>query len=303
MLRPAMLLPFALLALAGCGGASSGPDLVWGKKGVRDGSFVRPRAAVIDRHDRLYIVDFTARIQAFDLDGKHLGITWTTPDYRNGRPSGLSLDRDGNIIVSDSHYNCFRIYSAEGKELKRIGGDVAGSITPHLAYVSDVVQDDDGFYYVAEFGEVQRITKLDPDGKLVASWGGEGSEPGQFARVRALALGPDGLLYAADACNHRIQVFSRDGKLVRIWGTNGSGPGELSYPYDICFNARGILYVVEYGNHRVQKFTPTGESLGCWGGPGREPGRFHSPWALAIDRRGRVHVLDTENHRVQRITF
>jgi sugar lactone lactonase YvrE len=293
----------ALLALTGCGGPAAQPELVWGKKGVRDGDFVRPRAAVIDRHDRLYVVDFTARIQAFDLDGKPLGLTWTTPDYRNGRPSGLSLDRDGNLIVSDSHYHCFRIYDAGGKELKRIDGHGTAGHSIQLGYVSDVVQDDDGYYYVAEFGEVQRISKLSPDGAFVTSWGAEGSEPGQFARVRALALGADGLLYAADACNHRIQVFRRDGTLVRVWGSNGSAPGELSYPYDLAFNAQGQLYVVEYGNHRLQKFTPTGESLGCWGGPGREPGRLHSPWALAIDRHGRVHVLDTENHRVQRIRF
>jgi DNA-binding beta-propeller fold protein YncE len=301
--RSLILLLLALPVVAGCGGVASRPDLVWGKKGVRDGSFVRPRAAVIDHHDRLFIVDFTARIQAFDLDGNHLGVTWATPDYRNGRPSGLGLDLDGNIIVADSHYNCFRVYSAEGKELKCIGSPTPSAGQPHFGYVSDVVQDEDGFYYVAEFGEVQRITKLDAYGKFVTSWGAEGGEPGQFARVRALALGPDGLLYAADACNHRIQVFDRDGKLVRAWGSIGTGEGELSYPYDLAFNQEGVLYVVEYGNHRVQKFTAEGESLGCWGGPGREPGRLNCPWALAIDRRGRVHVLDTENHRVQRINF
>src|SRR5438874_1101487 len=108
----------AVLFLAGCGDVSSRPDLVWGKKGVRDGDLVRPRAAVIDHQDRLFIVDFTARIQAYDLDGHHLGITWSTPDYRKGRPSGLALDREGNLIVSDSHYHCFRIYSHDGKQLR-----------------------------------------------------------------------------------------------------------------------------------------------------------------------------------------
>src|SRR4051794_38548576 len=120
MRRPtAALAPTLLLALlSGCGGATPRPDLVWGRKGVRDGDLVRPRACVIDRHDRLFIVDFTARIQAYDLDGNHLGRTWTTPDYRKGRPSGLSLDREGNLLVSDSHYGCVRAYDADGKELR-----------------------------------------------------------------------------------------------------------------------------------------------------------------------------------------
>jgi sugar lactone lactonase YvrE len=291
-----------LLPILGCGGDNPLPELVWGRKGVRDGDVVRPRAVAIDARDRLYIVDFTARIQVYDRDGRYLGPTWNTPDYRDGRPSGLSIDRDGNLLVSDSHYHCFRIYSPDGELLRTFGGE-GGTKPGQLGYVCDVVQDEDGTYYVGEYGENQRISKFDSEGHFLKCWGSAGQEPGQFARIRALALGPNGLLYVADACNHRIQVFDREGNLVRHWGEAGKEPGQLSYPYDLAFNARGVLYVVEYGNHRVQKFTATGESLGCWGGPGREPGRLYCPWALAIDSRGRVHVLDTENHRVQRINF
>jgi DNA-binding beta-propeller fold protein YncE len=294
-------LAILLGSVASCARDRTQPELVWGRRGVQDGDLVRPRAAAIDAQDRLYLVDFTARIQVYDCEGHYLGRTWTTPDYRNGRPSGLSIDRDGNLIVSDSHYNCFRIYSPDGKELRKIGG-VAGSGPGQLGYVSDVVQDADGFYYIAEFGENQRITKLDASGQFVQSWGSMGTEPGQFARARALALGPDGNLYVADACNHRIQVFTRSGDLVRCWGEPGHEPGQLSYPFDLAFNANGELYVVEQGNHRVQKFTTTGQSLGCWGGPGREPGCLNHPWALVVDSKGRVHVVDTDNHRVQRIS-
>src|SRR5947207_13683852 len=114
---------FFLLAglLAGCGGSASRPELLWGRKGVRDGDLVRPRAIVIDRQDRLYIVDFTARIQVYDRDGKHLGLTWSTPDYRKGRPSGQGLDREGNLLVCASHYHCVRIHSPAGKDLREIG--------------------------------------------------------------------------------------------------------------------------------------------------------------------------------------
>lgn len=295
----------ALLFVAGCGGPRSAPELVWGARGVQNGQLVKPRAIAIDKEDRLYLVDWTARIQRFDTDGVYQkDKTWTPPSWNNGRPSGLSIHPDGNLIVSDSHYSTIRIYSPDGALLRSIGGK-QGTGLGELSYISDVVCDKQSNFYVAEFGENQRITKLDPDGKFITCWGEPGSEPGQFARIRALAFGPDGNLYAADACNHRIQVFTTDGKLVRIFGSSGKEPGELSYPYDVAFpmGQAEHLYVMEYGNQRVQKFTLEGKSLGTWGRPGREPGRLSSPWALAVDRLGRVHVVDSENHRVQRIRF
>jgi len=288
----------AVAWLVGCSGDASQPELVWGRRGVRNGDLVRPRAAAIDALDHLYIVDFTPRIQVFDRDGQFLGPCWTTPDYRNGRPSGLSIDRDGNLLVSDSHYNCVRVYSPEGQELRVLGKELG------LDYVGDAVQDADGYYYLAEAGSLRQcVTRLDAEGRLLSRWGQAGAKPGEFARIRALCTGPDGLLYVADACNHRIQVFTRQGQLVRYWGQPGSAEGQLSYPYDLAFDNGGVLYVVEYGNHRVQKFTPEGTPLGCWGGPGHGPGQLHNPWALVVDSKGRVHVLDTENNRVQRIRF
>src|SRR5262249_57616146 len=130
------------------------------------GDFVNQRGIAIDASDCLYIVDFTARIQVYDRDGNHLGLTWTTPDHRNGRPSGLSIDRDGNLLVSDSHYGCLRIYSREGELLRTIGGDM-GTAPGQFGYICDAVQDADRNYYVAEFGGNQRITKLHVDGHFI----------------------------------------------------------------------------------------------------------------------------------------
>ena len=186
-----ILITLLLVALAGCGGPSAEPELIYGKRGVIGGEFIKPRAVAIDTKDRVYIVDYTARIQVFqvtDRECKYLNLCWTTPDYRNGRPSGLSIDRDGNLLVSDSHYNCLRIYSPEGKELRKIGGE-AGTGPGQFSYISDAVQDSDGFYYVAEFGELPRISKLDAEGRFVCCWGSGGQEPGQFSRIRAAGAG------------------------------------------------------------------------------------------------------------------
>jgi DNA-binding beta-propeller fold protein YncE len=283
---------------------ASKPDRVWGQRGVMPGEVARPRAAALDpRTGHLFLVDFTARIQCYDLDGQHLGVTWTTPDFRNGRPSGLGIDQSGNLLVADSHYHCVRVYDHQGRELRVLGG-TAGSEPGQFGYVSDCVQDVEGNYFISEFGANDRITKLDPSGNFLRVIGKAGQGPGEFSRIRALAIGPEGMLYVVDACNHRIQVLTRDGEYVREFGSPGPEPGQLHYPYDLAFHPDGLLYVVERGNHRVQKFDPkTGQSLGTWGRGGRSPGQLADPWALVIDPFGRVHIVDTENHRVQRIKF
>ncbi len=287
-----------LLLLTGCGKKAGKPDLVWGSFGVTDGHFTTPRAAAIDPKGNLFIVDMQAKIQRFDLNGKSTGVSWHTPDYRNGRPSGLGIDREGHLMVCDSHYHCVRIYDAVGQQLRVIEG-----VEGEFGYVSDAVQDEEGYFYIAEFGDRDQITKLDADGKFVSRWGKIGLENGEFNRVRALALGPDKLLYAADANNHRIQAFDRSGKWIRTIGSLGENPGELNYPFDIAFNSKGELIVLERGNHRVQKMTTKGESLAIWGGPGRQPGQLNDPWALAVDAQDRVHVIDSKNHRVQRFSW
>lgn len=294
---------FAALA-AGCGEATDSIgrlDLVWGRRGISDGRLQKPRAMAIDENELLYIVDMTARIQVFTTDGEFVR-AWQTPIHTNGRPTGISIDRQGRVLVADTHYFRVLIYSPLGEMLQQIGG-VEGHAPGEFGLVTDVVQDRDGNLYVSEYGEYDRIQKLAPDGSFLLQWGGHGSEPGQFMRPQHMAIDEQDRIWVCDACNHRIQIFDTDGKLLNMWGTAGSEPGQLYYPYDLVFDDADNVYVCEYGNHRVQKFTRSGQSLGCWGHQGREPGELHNPWALVRDRHGRIHVLDTSNHRVQRVVM
>ncbi|MCX7425753.1 MAG: NHL repeat-containing protein [Planctomycetia bacterium] len=274
-------------------------DLVWGRRGISDGRFNKPRAMAIDAKDRIFVVDMTARIQAFDTDGNFL-YGWQTPEHANGKPTGLTIGRDGNVLVADTHYYRVLIYSPEGKLLRTIGG-TQGQKPGEFGLVTDVVEDRQGNYYVSQYGEYDRIQKYSADGRFLLYWGGHGSQPGEFVRPQNLAIDEDDHIWVADAGNHRIQVFDSEGKLLFYWGSEGSEPGQLSYPYDLVLAPDGTVYVCEYGNHRVQHFTRDGRSLGCWGTPGRQEGQLYNPWALVMDREGRLHVLDTNNHRVERI--
>lgn len=275
-------------------------DLVWGRRGLGEGRLQKPRAMAL--HDQeLYIVDMTARIQVFDLDGNYLRY-WQTPTHAKGRPSGLSFDRQGRLLVADTHYFRVLVYSPQGELLDTLGGR-NGQQGGEFGFVTDAVQDSQGNFFISEYGEFDRVQKLAPDGTFILQWGGHGEKPGQFLRPQSLAIDGHGRIWVADACNHRVQVFDSNGELLFLWGREGTAPGELRYPYDLALDPQGNVYVSEFGNHRVQKFTSDGTSLGCWGSFGRQAGELNTPWALVLDDLGRVHVLDTLNHRVQRISF
>ncbi len=299
----------AATVLAGFGGcvpittAGRLPDLIWGRRGLSEGRLMKPRAMTIDEKDHIYVVDLTGRIQVFDADGVYLR-SWRTPVIVQGKPLGLAIGIDGNVIVADTHYFRVLFYSRDGvlDESRTIGG-VNGDEPGQFQFVTDVVQAANGHFYIGHYGQSDMIQEFDPAGHFVRRWGTQGSEPGQFSRPQTLVLDKAGLLWITDSCNHRIQVFSLDGsepKLERIWGTAGSAPGQLQYPYGLDFDADGSLLIAEFGNHRVQRFSPEGKSLELWGGAGKEPGQFTNPWALIVDSKRRLHVLDSMNHRVQR---
>lgn len=291
-------------AVAGCDTsvpAPGAPELVWSERGLLNGQLQKPRAMAVNSDDEIYVVDFTARIQVFDRDGKFLR-GWMTPDSSVGRPTGLSIDRDGRLLVANTHYYQVLIYSPEGELVDSLGG-TRGHGPGEFGLVTDAVQDSQGNYYVAEYGEYDRIQKFTRDGEFITQWGSHGFEPGQFRRPQNLAVDAEDNIWVVDACNHRVQVFDSAGKLLRIWGEKGDAPGQLYYPYDLLLDSEGNVYISEFGNCRVQKFTPDGESLACWGREGRRPGELSRPWAIVMDTQDRIHVLDTENHRVQRITL
>jgi DNA-binding beta-propeller fold protein YncE len=289
-------------SVAGFG--SGRPETVWGEQGMRPGQLQKPRAMAIDARGELYIVDKSARIQVFDQDGGFLR-GWRTPEWANGKPTGLSFDQAGRLLVADTHYFRILFYERDGTLLadKTLGGTF-GHEPGTFGLVTDAVTDSQGCLYVSEYGDHDRIQKFSPQGEYLMEWGSHGSEPGQFARPQSMAVDENDLLWVVDACNDRVQVFDARGTTVRqlkCWGRRGAEPGQMRYPYDLVLSPDGYVYIVEFGNHRVQKFTRDGQSVATWGSQGRGPGQLFNPWALVQDERGRIHVLDTYNHRVQRL--
>ena len=73
----------------------------WGKRGSGPGEFDTPHSIAIDSRGRIFVADRSnSRVQIFDQDGKFLD-QWK----QFGRPSGIYIDRNDNMVVADSQSN------------------------------------------------------------------------------------------------------------------------------------------------------------------------------------------------------
>jgi sugar lactone lactonase YvrE len=73
----------------------------WGKRGSGPGEFDTPHSIAIDSRGRIFVADRSnSRIQIFDQDGRFID-QWK----QFGRPSGVYIDRNDNMVVADSQSN------------------------------------------------------------------------------------------------------------------------------------------------------------------------------------------------------
>ncbi|MHB8878130.1 MAG: NHL repeat-containing protein [Myxococcaceae bacterium] len=186
----------------------------------------------------------------------------------------------------------------------------------------------------------ERLLVADPDGRQVLSvaWRQGEHEPvtcdAPWVSPMAVAVGPDGSIYVADAgagrvvrksgssCTsigagvlqrptglafsegriwvvdppaHRLISFSPDGRELSRFGGRGDAAGEFNYPTAVATGKGGSLVVVDALNFRVAALSPSGQPLATVGEPGEGGGGFGRPKAVAVDELGRLYVTDAQH--------
>src|SRR5690606_39053267 len=163
--------------------------------GAEVGTFGRPWCVAVAGDGTFFVSDsLHDRVQAFDSTGA-LRDVWGGYGTQAGRydtPLGGVLDAHGQVYVVDSENHRIQVHASDGAVLRVIGGDGPGDDghgfdpgqfhDPH-----GIAVDSQGFIYVTDTAN-HRVQKLDPSGAVVAVWGGEGIENGQFIRPVAIAV-------------------------------------------------------------------------------------------------------------------
>lgn len=278
---------------------------MFGSAGMGRGEFNYPRGMAISPVDGcVFAVDKSARIQRFDPQGRY-ETEWRMPEWDNGKPTNLHVDRRNRVWVPDTHYSRVIVYDRDGRELFRFGTNGTGP--GQFIWPTSLITDEQGNTYVGEFGGNDRISKFAPPASdtrgesptYLFSFAHGEPETGGTSRPQGMAFDDEGILWVADAANHRLSRFTREGKYLGSLGQMGEGPGQFHYPYHLAIRPDRSLLVCDYGNNRIERLDRNGKMLDSWGSVGRMKGQICHPWSLDLSKDGSVYVLDSWNNRVQ----
>jgi len=171
-----------------------------GSGGVCDGyPVVQPRGIGVDSSDNVWVANGCDRVQKFDSQGNYLfqfGSTGSGSGQFNV-PATVTFDSLGYAYVGDWGNSRIQKFDGSGNFLLQWPRARGAAI--------DIAVDAHDYVYVASG---RSITKHDPVGNLLTTWGGIGDGEGKFREISGLAIDNVGFIYVTDIVSALVQVFS-----------------------------------------------------------------------------------------------
>jgi sugar lactone lactonase YvrE len=227
-------------------------------------------------------------------------------------PSGIFLDNNGNIYISDYSNNRIQKFSA-GSTSASSGMTVAGSngsgnslnqINPEGIYI-----DASGNLFVADNSnnrilEFPAGSSSSTNGIIVAGGNGQGNAANQLNYPSAVTLDTIGNIYVADADNGRVQMFPSGSSS----STNGVTVAKLGTPSGIIVDRNSNIYVSD-GDNSILKFpagstaSTQGDTVAGGNGQGNAANQLNLYFGrLFLDLNGNIYVADANNNRIQKFS-
>jgi len=226
-------------------------------------------------------------------DVQIIGSRGTAPGQFN-KPRSIALDTNDNLFVVDM--------TARVQKFSRDGVFSSFWQMPQTdkGKPKGMCRDAQGNIVVVE-PHYSRVNHFTSDGQLAAQWGIHGTNAGQLAMPRAVAVDTQGRIFVSEyGMTERVQSFSADGKkLLRVIGQEGSADGEFNRAEGLGLDSVGRLYVADSCNHRIQVFSPEGKWLRSYGRAGTGPGEMSYPYDIRVDAAGYQFVCEFGNSRIQ----
>ncbi|MES9971001.1 MAG: 6-bladed beta-propeller [Candidatus Thiodiazotropha sp.] len=209
--------------------------------GSGGGALVKPINIEIDEDGTKYITD-TKRMQivVFDQDDNYLRSFGVEGQFK---PSDVALDRD-RLYVADLLDSKIHVLDKSSGETLFTFPPKDKSSPAHLAHPTNITLHD-GYIYVADSTQAQ-VNKYTTSGEYVTTIGQMGTNIGQFARPKGVAIDNVGNIYVVDAAFENVQIFSSDGELLLFFGESGYERRNINLPTTVVIDYDNNAYFQQY---------------------------------------------------------
>jgi len=262
---------------------------------VADADWVTPSGIAVDDAGNVYVVDVSNRLRKWTPAGAESTLAGSgSPGFADGTgvaaqfkyPTGLAVDKAGNIFVADNGNRRIRKVTPAGVVSTLAGSGVAGyadgaGASARFSAPNGVAVDNAGNLFVT-------------DGSNIFP-GATGDQP--------------------DLLNFSVRKVTPAGVVSTLAGSNVSGYADavgaearFDFPNGVAVDGDGNVYVTDIWNGRIRKVTPSG-AVSTIGGPGifrgdidgaGDAAQFFWPKGLAVDSAGALYVADTQNGRLRK---
>ena len=131
------------------------------------------------------------------------------------------------------------------------------------------------------------------DGTHIKSFGGEGTQPGEFSRPSGIALHANNII-VAEQNNSRVQEVSKQGQYLSHFGAQGSLDRQLHRPCGLSIDSDGNILVADSLNKLIKIFSVGGQFLSKIGRENSFTKPFH-----CIQHDNYLIVSDVCDHSVK----
>ena len=243
-------------------------------------------------------------------------ITVATKEIRDDNmrnPWGIAVSQNDLIVVSDITTHCLLVFDKDGNFLRHIGNQ--GNKELEFESPRGLACTPTNHIIVAEKVN-HRLQEVTLEGHFIRFFGTneagkQGSEPGKFYGPSGVAVNSEGIVFATDSLNQRIQYFKPDGTFIAVIGKWGSGLNGLNEPYGISIynqpkvvgeGDRELLFVSERKGNRVQCFEMRGDayqSVATFGKKGQNRGQLNEPAGILVDSNtGYLLITELKSHQI-----
>jgi len=204
------------------------------------------------------------------------------------QPWGITVNREGNLAVTDDKDRTVKIISPTGQILVSWKKQMFG-------WPRGIVENTLGQYIVSDTEHGKHTVSIHlPDGRCVRKFGSQGTGNAQFHWPRYVTVDWEDRIIVSDGSNHCIKVFDPSGGFLFKFGNIGTTDGQMKHPRGVCVDLQNNIIVADQDNNRISLFSPDGKFV-------RHLLSISKPWGVAVNREGLLAVTQKPSVSIYKI--